>query len=64
MAKIEKMLISGIRSYPPDGNSVIEFQSPLTLIVGANGTGKTVSIQQLLAQYFSVVITYVSLTHM
>lgn len=43
MAKIEKMLISGIRSYPPDGNSVIEFQNPLTLIVGANGTGKTVS---------------------
>ena len=43
MAKIEKMLISGIRSYPPDGHSVIEFQNPLTLIVGANGTGKTVS---------------------
>lgn len=43
MAKIDKMLISGIRSYPPDEKSVIEFQSPLTLIVGANGTGKTVS---------------------
>jgi len=47
MAKIEKMLISGIRSYPPDGNSVIEFQTPLTLIVGPNGTGKTSIIESL-----------------
>jgi len=44
MAKIEKMKILGIRSYSPEEGSVIEFPSPLTLIVGQNGCGKTVSI--------------------
>lgn len=36
------MMIKGIRSFPPDAAAVIEFQKPLTLIVGANGAGKTV----------------------
>lgn len=36
------MMIKGIRSFPPDASAVIEFQKPLTLIVGANGAGKTV----------------------
>ena len=36
------MQIQGIRSYPPHESAVIEFQTPLTLIVGKNGTGKTV----------------------
>ena len=49
MAKIEKMKIMGIRSYSPEEGSVIEFQSPLTLIVGQNGCGKTVS---LVVKYF------------
>lgn len=43
MAMIHKMKIMGIRSYSPEG-SVIEFQTPLTIIVGHNGTGKTVSV--------------------
>lgn len=37
------MLIKGIRSFAPDNTTVIEFYKPLTLIVGANGAGKTVS---------------------
>lgn len=36
------MLIKGIRSFSPDNTNVIEFYRPLTLIVGANGAGKTV----------------------
>ena len=52
MAKIEKMKIMGIRSYSPEEGSVIEFQSPLTLIVGQNGCGKTVSLQNFVIEYF------------
>ncbi|XP_047134467.1 DNA repair protein RAD50 isoform X1 [Hydra vulgaris] len=47
MALIEKMQIQGIRSYPPHDSAVIEFQTPLTLIVGKNGTGKTSIIESL-----------------
>lgn len=36
------MLIKGIRSFSPDNTTIIEFYKPLTLIVGANGAGKTV----------------------
>ena len=43
MSSVEKMKISGIRSYSHTDASVIEFQKPLTLIVGHNGAGKTVS---------------------
>lgn len=39
-----QMLIKGIRSFSPDNQHVIEFYKPLTLIVGHNGAGKTVSI--------------------
>ena len=38
-----QMLIKGVRSLSPDNTTVIEFYKPLTLIVGANGAGKTVS---------------------
>lgn len=37
-----QMLIKGIRSFSPDNKAVIQFYKPLTLIVGANGAGKTV----------------------
>ena len=47
MAKIEKMAISGLRSYSPDELGYIEFQTPLTLIVGTNGSGKTSIIECL-----------------
>ena len=39
----KQMLIKGVRSFSPDNTTVIEFYKPLTLIVGANGAGKTVS---------------------
>jgi DNA repair protein RAD50 len=41
------MMIKGVRSFPPDANAVIEFSKPLTLIVGANGAGKTTIIECL-----------------
>ena len=40
---VDKMLIKGIRSFSPDNQIPIEFYKPLTLIVGQNGAGKTVS---------------------
>eukprot|EP00126_Sphaerothecum_destruens_P014338 Sdes_comp24804_c0_seq1m22543 len=46
MASIEKLLISGVRSFASDDN-VIQFHTPLTLIVGANGAGKTTIIECL-----------------
>lgn len=44
MCSIDKMLIKGIRSFSPENTDVIEFYRPLTLIVGQNGAGKTVSL--------------------
>ena len=39
--------IQGIRSFSPDEDQIIEFFSPLTIIVGANGCGKTTIIEAL-----------------
>jgi DNA repair protein RAD50 len=47
MAFIEKMSIRGIRSFSPNQDEAIEFYSPLTMIVGANGCGKTTVIEAL-----------------
>ena len=42
MAALEKLLIRGIRSFDDKQASVIEFYTPVTVIVGHNGSGKTV----------------------
>lgn len=47
MSKLEKLTIQGIRSFNPKEKNVIEFFTPLTLIVGSNGTGKTTIIECL-----------------
>ena len=43
MSSLDKMLIQGIRNFDPQRTNVIEFFHPLTVIVGPNGSGKTVS---------------------
>lgn len=47
MSCIEKLSIRGIRSFSPYDEEVIEFFHPLTVIVGANGCGKTTIIECL-----------------
>lgn len=47
MSSIEKLLIRGIRSFSPDSQNVIEFYTPVTIIVGHNGAGKTTVIECL-----------------
>lgn len=47
MSSIEKLSIRGIRSFSPHTQNVIEFYSPLTIIVGNNGAGKTTIIECL-----------------
>ncbi|KAF2222525.1 DNA repair protein Rad50 [Elsinoe ampelina] len=47
MSKIDKLSILGIRSFSPKTCEVIEFLTPLTLIVGFNGSGKTTIIECL-----------------
>jgi AAA15 family ATPase/GTPase len=42
MTSIETLTIRGIRSFSPQEEVRIDFYKPLTLIVGANGAGKTV----------------------
>lgn len=42
MTTVDKLLIQGIRSFSPNKRNTIEFYSPLTIIVGQNGAGKTV----------------------
>lgn len=47
MASISKLQIRGIRSFSPNNDETIEFYSPLTMIVGMNGCGKTTIIECL-----------------
>nr|ACH87544.1 Rad50 [Platynereis dumerilii]ACH87548.1 Rad50 [Platynereis dumerilii] len=49
MSSIAKMSIQGVRSFGPDDKNrgLIEFYTPLTLILGPNGTGKTTIIECL-----------------
>ncbi|KAI9483092.1 MAG: AAA domain-containing protein [Benjaminiella poitrasii] len=47
MSQIQSMAILGIRSFSPEEPSYINFFSPLTLIVGPNGSGKTTIIESL-----------------
>jgi predicted ATPase len=41
-ASLDKLAIRGIRAFDDKHTNVIQFQSPVTVIVGTNGTGKTV----------------------
>ncbi|KAL5113741.1 DNA repair protein rad50 [Pleosporales sp. CAS-2024a] len=47
MSRIDKMMITGIRSFGPERGQTIKFEPPLTLIVGWNGSGKTTIIECL-----------------
>ncbi|KAK8016395.1 Recombination/repair protein Rad50 [Apiospora rasikravindrae] len=47
MSRIEKLLVSGVRSFGFDEPQHIQFNTPLTLIVGYNGSGKTTIIECL-----------------
>ncbi|KAK4504078.1 hypothetical protein PRZ48_004993 [Zasmidium cellare] len=47
MSKIEKLSIQGVRSFGPKRVMAIQFETPLTLIVGVNGSGKTTVIESL-----------------
>ncbi|ODV85001.1 hypothetical protein CANARDRAFT_234837 [[Candida] arabinofermentans NRRL YB-2248] len=47
MSSIYKLSISGIRSFSGDTQETIQFNKPLTLIVGTNGSGKTTIIECL-----------------
>ena len=44
MSQIEKLSILGVRSFGPQHPETIAFNTPLTLIVGYNGSGKTVGV--------------------
>ncbi|KAI5305042.1 ssDNA endodeoxyribonuclease, partial [Ascosphaera pollenicola] len=46
-SEIEKLSILGIRSFDNTRSETIRFQTPLTLIVGQNGSGKTTIIETL-----------------
>lgn len=47
MSQIHKLAILGVRSFGPREAEVIKFSTPLTLIVGHNGSGKTTIIECL-----------------
>lgn len=47
MSKIDKLSIQGVRSFDHQSAMNIKFNTPLTLIVGSNGSGKTTIIECL-----------------
>ncbi|KAI0023762.1 AAA domain-containing protein [Xylariomycetidae sp. FL0641] len=47
MSKIEKLSIQGVRSFKPSERQNMSFFTPVTLIVGYNGSGKTTIIECL-----------------
>ena len=47
MSRIDKLSILGVRSFDNTRNETIQFHTPLTLIVGMNGSGKTTIIECL-----------------
>jgi DNA repair protein RAD50 len=47
MASINKLSIRGIRAFSPERDETIQFYSPLTMIVGSNGCGKTTIVECL-----------------
>jgi DNA repair protein RAD50 len=47
MSTVDRMLIKGILAFDPENTRVITFLRPLTLIVGLNGAGKTVRLQEM-----------------
>lgn len=47
MSKVDKLSIRGIRSFDHAQPEIIVFSTPLTLIVGYNGSGKTTIIESL-----------------
>ncbi|KAL9116130.1 MAG: hypothetical protein Q9227_000499 [Pyrenula ochraceoflavens] len=47
MSSLERLGITGIRSFDDESPQVIKFDPPLTLIVGLNGSGKTTIIECL-----------------
>jgi DNA repair protein RAD50 len=47
MCTVEKLLIKGVRSFSPHNQVALEFEKPLSLIVGHNGAGKTTVIECL-----------------
>ncbi|KAK3713361.1 DNA repair protein rad50 [Vermiconidia calcicola] len=47
MSKIDKLSILGVRSFDNVRSETIQFNTPLTLIVGLNGSGKTTIIECL-----------------
>ncbi|GHJ86488.1 hypothetical protein NliqN6_2890 [Naganishia liquefaciens] len=47
LSSLDKLAIRGIRSFDDKSMNVIQFYSPVTVIVGVNGTGKTTIIECL-----------------
>lgn len=47
MATLDKLAIRGVRSFDDKGLSIIQFFTPLTVIIGYNGSGKTTIIEAL-----------------
>jgi predicted ATPase len=47
MSYLEGLALLGVRSFSPDEPSYLKFFSPVTVIVGPNGSGKTVKLRSL-----------------
>lgn len=47
MSRIDGLSVQGIRSFAPNIRETLTLYTPLTLIVGCNGSGKTTIIEAL-----------------
>jgi len=47
LTMLRQLTISGVRSYSDTNEQTIEFMSPLTIILGSNGSGKTTIVESI-----------------
>lgn len=57
MSRIDQLSIQGIRNFSSENAEVIRFEPPVTLILGKNGSGKTVSFKYI--KKSTIVIPYI-----
>ncbi|MPC81536.1 DNA repair protein RAD50 [Portunus trituberculatus] len=63
MSHVSRLAILGVRSFGTDEHKVVEFNRPLTLILGQNGCGKTLRAEVGMSSYSALLYLYTTVTN-